>query len=350
MADPVGLSSGNMIILLATGGTIASVDGPAGRRVGRAGAELLTEAAKVWPIPQQVDVRDTRALVSSALTAADVQELARHCGNSRPVVITHGTDAMEETAFAISLLRGPTDPPVVFTGAQRPFDDPCPDGPRNLAAALAWAGSPEARGTGVSVVFGDEVLPAIGVRKTHTLSLTGFSAPGAGRSPSLMKAGCGSSPPRVATTALTNADLEIEGVEVLSVQLGMTNRSLDAALASDAALVVEGMGAGNAPPGVTARLVTAIEHGRPIVVTSRTGAGAAVGSTPVVVPTLLARAQCSPGIFPRRKPSGRWRALSHGQGWKVRLKEWLRQAGCVGAEPLAPARVRAETNSSSPGA
>lgn len=329
-----------MIILLATGGTIASVDGPAGRRVGRAGAELLTEAAKVWPIPQQVDVRDTRALVSSALTAADVQELARHCGNSRPVVITHGTDAMEETAFAISLLRGPTDPPVVFTGAQRPFDDPSPDGPRNLAAALAWAGSPEARGTGVSVVFGDEVLPAIGVRKTHTLSLTGFSAPGRGPFAVVDEGGVRKfAAPELPTTALTNADLEIEGVEVLSVQLGMTNRSLDAALASDAALVVEGMGAGNAPPGVTARLVTAIEHGRPIVVTSRTGAGAAVGLYAGGGADLARAGAVFAGDLSTSQ--ARWAlaaALSHGQGWKVRLKEWLRQAGCVGAEPLAPAQ------------
>jgi len=329
-----------MIILLATGGTIASVDGPAGRRVGRAGAELLTEAAKVWPIPQQVDVRDTRALVSSALTAADVQELARHCGNSRPVVITHGTDAMEETAFAISLLRGPTDPPVVFTGAQRPFDDPSPDGPRNLAAALAWAGSPEARGTGVSVVFGDEVLPAIGVRKTHTLSLTGFSAPGRGPFAVVDEGGVRKfAAPELPTTALTNADLEIEGVEVLSVQLGMTNRSLDAALASDAALVVEGMGAGNAPPGVTARLVTAVEHGRPIVVTSRTGAGAAVGLYAGGGADLARAGAVFAGDL--STSHARWAlaaALSHGQRWKVRLKEWLRQAGCVGAEPLAPAQ------------
>ena len=330
-----------MIILLATGGTIASIDAPAGRRVGRGGTELLAEAAKVWPLPQRVEVRDTRALVSSALTATDVHELARYCGRSHPVVITHGTDAMEETAFALSLLREPTDPPVVFTGAQRPFDDPSPDGPRNLAAALAWAGSTEARGTGVSVVFGDEVLPAIGVRKTHTLSVTGFSAPGRGPFANVDEGGVRRfAVPVLPATSLTGAaGIAIERVEVLSVQLGITHTILDALLASDAALVVEGMGAGNAPPELTARLVAAIEDGRPVVVTSRTGAGASVGLYAGGGADLARAGALFAGDL--STVQARWAlaaALSHGPVWKTRLNEWLRSAGCVAAAPIAGAK------------
>lgn len=240
---------------------------------------------------------------------------------------------MEETAFAISLLRGPADPPVILTGAQRPFDDPSPDGPRNLAAALSWAGADAARGTGVSVVFADEVLPAIGVRKSHTLSLVGFSAPGRGPFAVVDEAGVRKfAHPVLPATPLACAEIDIECVEVISTQLGMSSRTVDAALVhDDVALVVEGMGAGNAPPEVTARLVTAIAHGTPVVVTSRTGAGASVGLYAGGGADLLRAGAVFAGDLSTSQ--ARWAlaaALSHGREWRTRLQGWLREAGCVG--------------------
>lgn len=102
------------------------------------------------------------------------------------MVITHGTDTMEELAFLLDLVHA--DPrPVVFTGAQRPFDHPAPDGPANLADALAVASSPLARNRGVLLSFDGYVYLARGVTKADTLGAHAFDAPG--RGPALRVAG-----------------------------------------------------------------------------------------------------------------------------------------------------------------
>src|SRR5699024_9197141 len=93
------------------------------------------------------------------------------------VVVTHGTDSMEESAF-LTALTHESAVPVAFTGAQRPFDDPAPDGPANLSAALSWLGDPRSDGTGVSIVFDGEVIPAAGAQKVHTNALNYFPSPG----------------------------------------------------------------------------------------------------------------------------------------------------------------------------
>jgi L-asparaginase len=87
------------------------------------------------------------------------------------VVVMHGTDTMEETAYLAELTRD--DPrPVVFTGAQNSADSSEPDGPDNLADAIAVASSPEAAGRGVLLCFAGQIFPARGVRKTHTFAFT----------------------------------------------------------------------------------------------------------------------------------------------------------------------------------
>ena len=63
------------------------------------------------------------------------------------MVVTHGTDTMEESCYLADLLLQ-SDKPAVFTGAQRPHDDPLPDGPRNLLGAVRTAAAPEAGGLG----------------------------------------------------------------------------------------------------------------------------------------------------------------------------------------------------------
>jgi L-asparaginase len=95
------------------------------------------------------------------------------------VVVTQGTDTMEESAYLADLVHD--DPrAIVFTGAQRPFDAPAPDSPANLADALRIAASPPARDLGVLLCFDGLVLAARGVRKGETLRSGAFVAPGRG--------------------------------------------------------------------------------------------------------------------------------------------------------------------------
>lgn len=320
-----------MVKLLATGGTIASVASPHGRIVGASGEDLLEQARRVWDLPE-VEVVNTRSLISSALTREHVEELLARCG-STPVVITHGTDAMEETAIAFALLRSPEDPPIVLTGAQRPFDDPSPDGPRNLAAALAWADSPEAVGTGVTVVFGDSVLPAVGVKKVHTLSLTGFAAPGRGPIAVVDDAGIRRFARPVLPARLAQSAPDLGRVHVVTSHLGASTEVLDHILTlPGVAVVVEGMGAGNTAPHVTTRLVAALGRGVPMLITSRTGAGATAGLYAGGGSDLAGAGAVFAGDLSTTQ--ARWvlgAALDHGDGWHDHLETWLIESGCIAA-------------------
>ena len=92
------------------------------------------------------------------------------------VVVTHGTDTLEETAMLCDIVND-ADAPVVFTGAIRPASAPGADGPANLVDAVSVAAGEDAAGLGVLVVFGGEIHHARVVRKTDTTSLTAFSSP-----------------------------------------------------------------------------------------------------------------------------------------------------------------------------
>ncbi|MGJ3558316.1 asparaginase domain-containing protein [Streptomyces sp. INA 01156] len=171
------------IQVVATGGTIASRGGAEGRRATVLAKELV---ASVGPLPAcaEVSTRDVVTRGSYAFGTADLLTLVRevrgalHAG-ADGVVMTHGTDTMEETAFLLDLAFD--DPrPIVLTGAQRPFDDRAADGPANLGDALAVAADEAARGQGPLLVFDGFAFPARGVRKSDTMSAHAFTAPGRG--------------------------------------------------------------------------------------------------------------------------------------------------------------------------
>ena len=91
------------------------------------------------------------------------------------VVVTHGTDTMEETSYLADLLLQ-SDKPVVFTGAQRAHDDPQSDGPPNLLNALRVAASPLAVGLGATVCFNGTIHAARDVTKVHTSAVETFQS------------------------------------------------------------------------------------------------------------------------------------------------------------------------------
>jgi L-asparaginase len=163
------------LIILAAGGTIAMTDAAAPRLDAKALAAALPQLSDI----ADFSTRDILAKPSASLTLADLALIAASAleatRTADGVVITHGTDTLEETAFALSLLVQ-IETPIVLTAAMRRADQPGADGPANLLAAARVAASQAARGKGVLVVMDDEIHAAPLIRKTHSFRTHAFSS------------------------------------------------------------------------------------------------------------------------------------------------------------------------------
>ncbi|HEV7825041.1 MAG TPA: asparaginase [Mycobacteriales bacterium] len=267
------------IELVATGGTIASRSGAAGRQATVRADELLGTLGSTPP-GVEVRTRDVATKGSYAFGNGDLLALVRAvhsglAGDVDGIVLTHGTDAMEETAFLLDLLHD--DPrPVVLTGAQRPFDDAAPDGPANLADAIAVAADPAARDRGVLLGFDGFAFPARGVRKSDTLSAHAFTAPGRGP---VFRVVDGrpipiARPHRPAALRLDLALPDLPRVDVVSAYPGADGVHVRASLAAGAAgLVVAALGVGNVGPAMVEAVAEAVAAGVPVLICSRVTAG-----------------------------------------------------------------------------
>jgi L-asparaginase len=167
--------------ILGAGGTIA-MSGHGGATVEHDAAGLLAAVRELTELID-IDVETVVSLPSPHLTLDDQLRICRAARDAARrgigVVVTHGTDALEETALLCDVLHDAAAP-IVFTGAIRPASAPGADGPANLLDAVSVARSDEAAGMGVLVVFGGEIHHARCARKTDTTSLTAFSSPQTG--------------------------------------------------------------------------------------------------------------------------------------------------------------------------
>lgn len=265
------------IVLVATGGTIASRATADGLVAAARGAELLSglEADRL-PAGAQVEAVDVGTRSSSALTLADMHAIAevvlgRLEAGADGLVVTHGTDSLEETAFLLDLLHQ-GDAPIVVTGAQRAFDHPDPDGPGNLAAALAQAASSSARGRGVLVAFGGHVLPARGVRKVDTVDLLAFANPDHAATATTPD---GAPPDTPRRSSIPGAADRLRGltppqVAVVAAVPGDTGQGLRDAVANGAAgIIFQALGIGNATLEDAAAIGAVVDAGVPVLVTTR---------------------------------------------------------------------------------
>ncbi|MER3410873.1 MAG: L-asparaginase, partial [Thermoleophilia bacterium] len=176
---------GAKVVVVSTGGTIAMRrDADTGKLVPAVSGEELVEML-AWPEAPPLELDDFARVPSFDMHGALVLALAeRVLAQARReevagVVVTHGTDTMEETVYAIDRLYG-GETPIVLTGAQRGADEPDTDGPRNLRDAIRVASSQAARGRGAMVVFAGEIHPAREARKVHTSAVQAFASPGYG--------------------------------------------------------------------------------------------------------------------------------------------------------------------------
>ncbi|MGN6145324.1 MAG: asparaginase [Mesorhizobium sp.] len=262
------------VCLITTGGTIASQRDPHSGHVTASIAGPELRAMLPYPIGEiDVTVDDFCKVGSYAMDLPLSFSLARHVSRRLEegfdgVVVTHGTDTMEESAFMADLVVG-SGKPVVYTGAQHAADEPNPDGPQNLADSLRLAASDEAWGLGAVICFDHEFHAARDVTKSHTSRTDTFLSAEHGklgdidgdrvvvhRKPMLRRT---YEAPRVATD-----------IDLIKLAMGTSDRYVRFAADNGAqALVLEGFGRGNATPAVTAAAADVIKKGIPVIMTSR---------------------------------------------------------------------------------
>ena len=305
------------VAVVTTGGTIDSLgvdrlDLAAYLETGR----RLEPGELVAGIPELARVADVREVPFRRLRAhamtdddlADLHDLVAGLlarGEADGVVITHGTNTLEETAWLLHLAI-PGDGPVVLTGAMRPASALSGDGPLNILNAVRVAASPEARGLGVLVVMDDTIHGARDVTKSNTLRLSAFDSPMAGPLGSVDGDGrtvLRSRPGRGASLrgAFAGVDLRaLPRVDVVLSHQGADGALVDAAVTAGAGGIVSaGTGAGYPTPGEVEALARASAAGVVVCQASRVGSGRVPR-----VPSLVARG---------------WIAADDLPAWKARI-------------------------------
>jgi L-asparaginase len=195
------------------------------------------------------------------------------------VVVTHGTDTLEEAAFGLDLLV-PAGAPVAVTGAMRLNQDPGADGPANLLAALRVAAAPEAGGLGTLVVFGDTIHAARFVEKAHASSPAGAFASGTAGPVGWVvedRARIALRPAPQRRIAVTGSAVPL--VVIVKLFVGVDDRIVSAlAGLGPAGAVVEGFGGGHVP-GSLAGALGELASRVPVVISTRVPAGEVLRGT-----------------------------------------------------------------------
>ncbi len=232
-----------------------------------------------------LDIKDMRAVPSADLSFDDLLDVVDAAaeavaGGATGVVLTQGTDTLEETAYLVDLVW-PHDAPFIVTGAMRNPTLPGADGPANVVASVRVATSSVSRDRGVLVVFNDEIHAAALVRKSHSTSPATFISPDLGPVGHVVEG-----TPRFLASPVRHRPVDVVRREALaSTRIALYTalfdddaRSLDGIAATCQGLVVAGFGAGHVSSGLAATLGDLAAR-IPVVLTSRTGAGSVLSNT-----------------------------------------------------------------------
>lgn len=269
------------LVLIATGGTIASRPDPAGGVIARASGEEVLANSPGARDRAEIRVEDAMNVGAYLMTPERMLDVAGRvrAALSDPavagVVVTHGTDTMEETAYAVDLLHD-DERPVVFTGAQRNAAEPDTDGPRNLADAVRLAAAPEARGLGAVITMGGSVEAGRDAEKVHTTAPRAFASPGRGPLGEVDDRGVHvfRSRPRPDSLAGEPPAGPLPRVELVKFSAGADGLFLRAARENGASgLVIEGSGLGNVNHEVLDEARRCVEAGVAVMVVSRCAGG-----------------------------------------------------------------------------
>ena len=277
------------IKVLATGGTIAgaqATQADAGYKSGAFSVDDLIKAVPQLKNIAEMSGEQVANIGSQTMNyevwlklAARVNEVLQS-DDVDGVVITHGTDTMEETAYFLSLVVK-SDKPVVLVGSMRPATAISADGPINLYNAVALAGSPQAKGRGPLVVLNDTIHYAREAQKMHTTHMDTFESPNRGIA-GVMNTGKANFYSYISTRHTTNSEFSIEGltaanmprVVVVYSYVNLGGEIIDALVANGVkGIVLAGVGDGNTTDAALAALARAAQKGVAVVRCSRTGSG-----------------------------------------------------------------------------
>ena len=275
------------LALFTLGGTISMAGVDPGRDGGvvtrLTGRDLTAAVPGLADLGEELDVHDVQAVPSASLTFTQVLDVVHEAlraveAGATGVVLTQGTDTLEETAFLVDLVW-PHRQPFVLTGAMRNPTLAGPDGPANLLAAAQVAASPEAHDLGALVAFNDEIHAARWVRKQHSTSTFGSPNMGAighvaeGRVRVLARPGRLRRLPWPLT-----ARVETTRVALYTVTLDDDGALLRGVDDTHDGLVVAGFGVGHVPASM-APVLGELAGRIPVVLTSRTGSGSVLRHT-----------------------------------------------------------------------
>ncbi len=279
------------VVILATGGTIAGTGATSTTTAGYQAAKLPVSSL-INAVPELKKIANVTGeqvlqVASEDMTNAGLLKIAKRVNAvlAKPdvagVVITHGTDTIEETAYFLNLVTK-SQKPVVIVGAMRPATALSADGPLNLYNAVAIAGSPAAVGKGVLVSLNDQISAAREVTKTNTTSLNTFQAPDMGYLGyvELGKPYFYRTPTRKHTVDTPFRVDSLTQLPQVDIIYGYENNSpalLNAAIADGAkGIVYAGTGDGSISVQLEPAAIAAVKKGVIIARSSRTGSGRVV--------------------------------------------------------------------------
>lgn len=282
LSHPLAAQDLPTVVVLSTGGTIASThsEEEGGFTSSLQGEQLMAAVPGLGDVAD-IEVQNVANVGSTNMTPALWLEVSRRAATAleRPevagVLVTHGTDTMEETAYFLDLTV-PSPKPVILVGAMRAASEWDADGPRNLLDAARVAVSPEARGKGVFVVLNGEIHAAREVTKTHSLAVETFDTPQFGALGIVDPDGVRfyRAPLRRQTIEVA-PDVVLPTVDIIPNYAGSDGRLIRGLLKEGPVdgLVIDAAGAGNIATRLFEAVKEARERGIAVVIASRTHAG-----------------------------------------------------------------------------
>lgn len=264
-----------MIHLLFTGGTISMQrDAEAGGNVPTHGGEALVDLAPGLARVAPYRIENWAKLPACHLgpdrmwaLRERVRDLAG-AGEVDGIVITHGTDTIEETAYLLDRTLDPSVP-VVITGAMRTSSDPEWDGPRNLVDAATVAASASSAGRGTMVAFNGKVFMGRTAAKLHATDVDAFAAPHAGPIGRVAEGAVTYLIPPLTTARPLEPPGLTARVAQIPMVVGDDGSLLDLVRPAHDGVVVVAFGSGNVPPGAVPAIHRWLDEAKPVILATR---------------------------------------------------------------------------------